>query len=196
MSDSTENFVLPTPRDRLNQVYERARELAELEQKISAMEREIERLQDDRKALSQKVLPDLFDYLQTDRLGVPGMSADVVLKNDIHANISKSWPREQQDAGFAELSRLKADDLMRYKVSVDFGRGEEEKAADFVRYISRWNHMPGHTIVTDRSVPWNTLTKFVREMLKKNVPVNLGVLGASATRACHIEWRRRDDNEY
>ncbi len=178
-----------TPKQAIERVYTKAAELAEIESKIIEKSRELQDLQDDRNKLAREVLPQLFDHLHTDRLGVPGWKADVVLQSKTHASISKEWPEEDQQAGFAEVERLGGKHLLRVKVVTEFERGEFDLAAEFVRFIGGWPKLKGHAVLIDKTVHWGSLTKFVRELRERRVPMNLKALGATITRECFIKPR-------
>lgn len=184
-----EMLVRMQPREVMAQIHQRTAELARLELRVLDKKRELKELEDDRNTLARQTLPALFDHLHTDRIGVPGQKADVVLKNHLHAAILRDWDEEQRAAAFAELERLGGDDLLRCTVSVSFEKKEFELAAEFVRYISTWNRMGGRRVTIDKEVHWKTLTSFVRKLREKLVPMDLKALGASLTRECVIEWR-------
>src|SRR5229473_173807 len=131
-------LTLP-PGDVLTQIYERAAELAGIEVEMARAEEELQRLRDDHSRLAQRILPDLFDRVHTDHFGVPGWSADVVLRPIIHAAIKKDWPDEQQEAGFVEVERLGGGDMVRVVLSVSFDKSELELAEELRQYIKHWN---------------------------------------------------------
>ena len=196
MSDSPPPFVaemagtvVVNPSVISGKIYEKAAELALIEKKIEAAEEELQRLKDDRAVLSSKELPELFDQVQTDHLGVPGWEADVVLKSGVHANIKTEWDEEKQRVAYDELERLGGSDLIKVTVSVSFAKGDIEVASDLKRYIERWNMLEGREVLMKKGVAWNTLTKFVSEQMDRGTPVKLDLIGGSTYRSCVIEWR-------
>lgn len=176
--------------DVVSKIYERAAELARIETRIADLRVEIDSLRDDHVALSTKELPALFDQVGTDRFGVPGWHADVVLEPVYKAGISVEWPEERRETAFAEVERLGGGDMIRVQVSVQFGAKEFDLAAQFVQYIDRWNGLGGRAVSITKTIPWNTLTAWLREMSRKRVPMDLQAMGAYVGRACKIKWRK------
>lgn len=174
----------------IEKIYQHAAELASLEAQIAQKSEELQRLQDDRTKLASKTLPALFDQVQTDKFGVPGWNADVVLEPVVHAAIKKEWPDEDQEAAFTELERIGGGDMVKVTVSVQFDKQELDMANALYLYIKRWNEFGNRPIRMEKTVPWNTLTKFVKEMLQKRVPMNLEKMGAQVFRHCKIVWRK------
>ena len=181
---------LPT-RDRLAKIYEEAASLAALELKIADAEAELRRLKDDARKIKTDNLPKLFDEVGVDTLGVPGFNADVVVKSMIHAAIKADWPEDKQEEGFAELDRLGGGDIVKFTVSVSFGRGEAEEAARLVRVLRGTNWLLGREVRVKKEAHWATLTKFVSEMAERLVPMDLAKMGGTITRAAEIVWRKK-----
>jgi hypothetical protein len=181
---------LPT-QEKMARLYERAEELARLELDIAKDEEALQRKKDDRTTLRQKTLPEMFDEIGTDRLGVPGFAADVVLTSRVHASIAADWDEEKRARGFAEIERLNSEAMIKVTVEVQFDKKEFELAARLVEHIRGLNWLGGHTVSVRKGVAWNTLTKWVGEMIDKRVPLDLQAVGGSLTRECNIVWRRR-----
>jgi hypothetical protein len=179
-----------TPREVSAKIFEGAAQLAEYEKRIEALAKDLKEVTDDRNKLARETLPRLFDHLHTDHLGVPGWAADVVLVNNIHAAIKEDMEEADKTAAFNYLELVGGGGIVKNTVSVQFGLKETELAADFIRYISGWNALAGREVRSKREVHWATLTKFVKEQLKANKPIKLGLLGGSATRECSIKWRK------
>lgn len=183
-------LVREGPQDRLAEIYRNAAELARITQRIAVVEAELQRLRDDKYDLSARKLPKLFDEVNTDTLGVPGYNADIVLTTRIHAAIRADWEEEARERGFAEVERLKGEDLIKVTVSVDFGKDEFDLAARFVRHIQGINWLEGRVAKITKGVHWATLSKWVAQLIEKRVPVNLAALGASVSRTCDIVQRK------
>lgn len=188
---AADSAAIMLPREVTARIYERAAELAKIEARMHQLEGELENLRDDRRTLTQKTLPDLFDHLHTDHLGVPGWNADVVLNKKTHAAIKQDWDEDKTTAAYRELDRLRGMDLVKHTVSVQFDKNEAELAAEFVRMIRGWNRLGGREVLIRREVHWATLTAFVkRELDKPGAKIDLQALGASVTRECEIKWRK------
>jgi hypothetical protein len=172
------------------QIYERAAEMARLESVIAEKKRELLELEDDRAKLAHVTLPQLFDQVHTDRIGVPGWNADIEMVTYCHASITKEWPDERREEAFAELERVGGDDMIKITVAVPFSKKEFELAAEFLRYVRGWNRLGGHEVRVEKVVAWNTLTKFVEDLVRRKVPLDLAKIGAIVRRECAIAWRK------
>lgn len=170
-----------------------AAELVKVDDTLSKAERLVEELKAKRHQLVSKSLPDMFDRCMTDKIGLPEESCDVVVEARYHAAIKADWPDEQRDAGFDELERVDAGDLVRCVLSVTFGKGELERARAVAAYLQAWNEFENRPITIRREVPWNTLTAFVKtEMEAGNKHrLDLEKLGARAGREARIIRRAR-----
>lgn len=176
--------------DVVAKIYDGAARLASLECKIAELKDELQKLDDDRSRLATKVLPDLFDQVQTDKFGVPGWNADLVLEAVVHAAIKKEWPDEQQEAGFLELERLGEGDLVKVRMTIEFDKKELDVAYAVANYLRQWNEFQNRTIRLEKTIPWNTLTKVVKDLVRKRVPMDLTKLGAQVFRHCKLQWRK------
>lgn len=170
-----------------------AAELVKNDDLIRKTEHLLEQLKAKRHQLVTKSLPDLFDRCMTDKIGLPEESCDVVVEARYHAAIKADWPDEQRDAGFDELERVEAGDLVRCVLSVTFGKSELEFAREVAEYLRAWNKFENRPVTIRREVPWNTLTAFVKtEMEAGNKHrLDLEKLGARAGREARIIRRAR-----
>ena len=188
---STAASLQPVPRmEDLASIYREAEHLANLQSEYDRKSEELQALKDDIKRLSERTLPALFDAVHGDKLGIPGWNADIVLKQKIHASISQELPEEQREAAFAEVERMGGEDMIKLDVSVQFPKGEFELAAEFVRYVRTWNRLAGHTVSVKKAIHWQTLTKWVSDLVDRNAPIRLDKVGAQIRRFCVVEYRK------
>lgn len=186
---------VPTERNsaRLRTMAERvvslAADIADLEEQLRTRNTELWELK-------TKDMPSLMTECGVDRFGLAAAGVDLVLGPHVHANISSEWPEEQQVAGFEEIDRLGGGDIVRDVVSFSFGRGQHEQREEFKERVRGLNLSFGPPeMVEKRSVPWNTLTAWVRETIARVLPagtpgLDLQKVGASVGLMVNIKKRK------
>jgi hypothetical protein len=150
--------------DKLREKVARVRELrllaADLTEQLTAANREIQEL-------TFKELPDVFAEAQMLAFtleasgNLPAYEAEV--KPYYKANIAADWPPDQRDSAFKLLADLGADGLIRTVITVELGRGE----AAVARRVMAGLDKAGVSYTSALSVPWNTLTAWLREQVTK-----------------------------
>lgn len=168
----------------------KAQELETLEQRIENGEALLASLKEQANTLRHKTLPDLMALIGTDRIGIPGADADLVEKPYYRANIAAEWTQERKDAAFAYLEGRGDGALVRTQVTVSFGKGELRFAKMLERTIRESKRFGKFEPVVARTVPWNTLTAFVKEQVEKGRTLDLEVLGATVGRIAEIKKRK------
>lgn len=169
-------------------------ELSKLNVTIDETEDLLKALKTRRVTLSQRTLPDLFDLVQTDRIGVPDAHADVVVSPRYYANIAADWDEERRERGFAALEAAGGGDLIRVVVEVSFGKDKINLARRLVESLKRWPHLGEAVVAVRKSVPWASLTAFVKSETEKKAPLPLSDLGATIGRECKIVKRKGKPN--
>ena len=115
-----------------------------------------------------KTLPDLMDSIGVSKLVLqpegnhPAVTAEA--KPFYRANISAEWPPEQQAKGFAYLTEEGAGDLIKTQVTVSFNRDAREDALKFAEAV---NQNFAGAVQVKESVPWATLTSWLKEQVEK-----------------------------
>lgn len=173
----------------------RARELAEeyvaLDKLVERTEAELKELKEKRLELQQKTLPEFFDSIGTDKVGVPHANADVIVKPYYKANISADWPPEQREKAFSYLESIDCGDIIGVTVSVKFLRGELEEAKELAEMIRKSKFGNTHPPVMEMGTPWNTLTSLVKKRSEQGQPTDLEVIGAVVGRIAKIVPRKK-----
>lgn len=137
-----------------------------------------------------RTLPDLFAEIGTDRIGLPEAGVDVVVKPHVHANIKADWPEEQREAGYAHLEAVGGGDLVRNEVVVIFPRGHFDELQEWMDRVSKLNlPFDPPDMGVQKTVPWNTLTAFVKEQIKRGTVLDLEKLGATVGSVASIQKR-------
>jgi hypothetical protein len=177
---AAKNKAAPTE-DKLERVRDALRKRRDLEIEKSELEERLTAVNVSINEMEFDTLPTIFNEVGIDKLGLkpegnlPGYFAN--LKPYYHANISGDWEPEKRDAAFDELKRLGAEDLVKTKITVLLGRGDR-KIAKKVEVALRKLKVG---FDRDLSVPWNTLTAWVKdtfEDLKMEKP-SLDKIGAT-----------------
>lgn len=194
--------VVPTTADSLRLAV-LATEMVQGTIEISRMEEELKARKVALYELKMKRLPDLMTELKQDKIGLPGVGefgADIESKPYYHANISNEWEPERVEAAFDYLDEIGAGDLIKNVVVMQFSRGEHERAKVFVRAVGAFMtamadmglELPGDLPepVVRMSVPWNTLTAFVREQTVAGTILDLDKLGAEVGTQAIVTFRK------
>lgn len=156
-----------------------AMELVATDARVVQLERDLEAAKQRRLALAHREMPDLMARVGQDRIGLPDAGehgVDIVSEFYAKASISAEWDPDRIQAGFDHLDELGAGDLIKNVVSLQFNRGDHEMVkaflaalrtdefADLVRRSTNEDvafELPDPDV--KMSVPWNTLTSFVKE---------------------------------
>jgi len=167
-------------------------ELVETDRKIREAEAQVKTLTERRMALAHREMPDLMAEIGQDRIGLPNAGehgVDLVSEPYAKASISAEWEAERIAAAFEHLELLGAGDLIKNVVSLQFNRGDHEQVQGFLAALRTEEFT---TIVLDvlrerqpegtnedvafdlphpdvkMSVPWNTLTSYVKEWVSRD----------------------------
>ena len=104
--------------------------------------------------------------MRIDHLGLqpegnlPGYTAE--LRPYYHANISGDWEPEKKEAAFDCLAKHHAEDLVKTKITVLLGRGDRKAAKKVESALKKLKV----SFSRELSVPWNTLTAWLREQVE------------------------------
>lgn len=141
--------------------------IAALVSVLQYQQSELERLNEEAKALSAKIkiteevdLPAAMIDAQTTSFTTTD-DVTIALVTEIYAGIKA----ENQPEAFAWLRKNDYDDIIKRQVTCEFGKGEERFATRLIGYLKRWH---GERKRNDKlSVHSGTLGAFVREYLKR-----------------------------
>lgn len=177
---------VPVSEDKLVKLRSTAQELFNLDSEIAQLEAEVESRKKRLIELSTKTLPDLLDSAGTDKVGLPEVGVDAVLKPYYRANIAAEWEEERRLKAFDWLAANGHGDMVKVTVTVAFGRQEYDKAQNYAERVRK----AGFTPKLDMGVPWTTLTAFVKEQFEANDPPPLDLLGATVGRVVKLIERK------
>jgi hypothetical protein len=168
---------------------EKAKELWDLEEQIDSLETRITDLKTQRHMLRTKVLPDIMNDIDVDVIGVPGSGVNIELVMECHANISTDWDDAKKVAAYDHLRAIGGEDLIKQELVVSAGRGSDEKLRQIAQRVTQMlaEVELEASIKLQPKVAWNTLTAFVRSVMKEGkTVVDLEAIGATYQSAAKI----------
>jgi hypothetical protein len=163
------------------------RQMAETAREMVVVSGEIEQLEETLKGkktrlyeIETKMLPDIMNQIGVDVTGVDGVRIE--LQRKIHANISKDWENDRKVEAFNHLRDIGGEDLIKQTMVVSAGKGSDEKMTAIAQRVKQMlaEVELDASLTMEPSVQWNTLTSFVKSVLKEgDTPVDLEVIGAT-----------------
>lgn len=179
------------PQDKLERVRDAVKKMRVTEREVADLEGQLKIKRASIYDLQHRELPDLFDEVGTDRIGLPPEGNmpgyDAVLAPYYHANISAEWPEERQAKGFGWLEEAGHGDLLKTLIIVELGRGQRRRAEALEKHLAKKNFSYSRKL----GVPWNTLTAWLREQVeKKRKTPPLDLLGATVGRVVKLTPRK------
>lgn len=171
---------------------EMGRELYNLDRELERLEKEVEKTKQRRHVLATKEMPDYMQNIGQDRIGLPEFGVDLIVDDFFHAVIQAEWPPEKREAAFKWLEDNGHGDLIKTIVTIAFPRRALPAARWLIDKVKSLKHksftVPEPSV--EMTVPWNTLTAFVKEQYKKGVALPLDTLGATVGRVVKVKGRK------
>jgi hypothetical protein len=176
---------------------EMANNLAQVEDDIDELERQLEEKKKLKQEITMKEMPDFMKLIGQDRIGLPDRNCDVVMEPFYHANIKAEWPEEQREAAFKWLEESKNGDMIKIEMVFLFPKtmllvaqwvaGQVAKLKIPASFKTK-EKIPEPTI--KKTVPWNTLTAFVKRQVEAGKECPLEVLGATVGSVVKVKPRK------
>ena len=132
-------------------------ELKNLEDEIANAEKSVSKLKEQAKQLSQFDIPAMMEEMHITKLKLKD-GESVEIKKIYGASI----PQEHQEAAFTWLRNNDLGDIIKNDITVTFGRGEDNKAAEYASLAQGQGYEPVQKI----GVHPQTLKAVVRERLE------------------------------
>lgn len=179
------------PEDVTLSLREALRQLRDAQLNVKQLEEALERQKTEVRQMERERLPRMFSEAGINQMGLeadgnhPALSAR--LSPFYRANIAADWDEDRRTRAFAELERCGAGDLVRHTVTVDVPRGD---AAVLSGITDRLRQL-GVNFNIRPSVPWNTLSAWLREMVEvhKKLP-QLDLIGGDVGQVVKIKETR------
>ena len=148
--------------DSAKRLSDKVLELKDLEDEIANAEQSVKKLKEKAKQVSTVEIPAMMDEMQITKLKLKD-GESVEIKKIYGAYI----PPEQQEAAFKWLRNNGLGDIIKNDITVTFGKGEDNKAAEYAVLAKGQGYEPVQKI----GVHPQTLKAMVRERLEANQDV-------------------------
>ena len=148
--------------DSAKRLSDKVLELKDLEDEIANAEESLKKLKEKAKVVSSVEIPAMMDDMQITKLKLKD-GESVEIKKIYGAYI----PPEQQEAAFTWLRNNNLGDIIKNDITVTFGKGEDNKAAEYAVLAKGQGYEP----VQEIGVHPQTLRAMVRERLEANQDV-------------------------
>lgn len=162
----------------LNQLQEMAERQAQAQAEVARLEAELNRAKETLKDLAERQVPELMD-----QIGIEDFRTRTGLRIRIEESIRASIPKERTFEAFAWLQSNNSASLIKRKVAVEFGKGEDAAATELAAYLKKQGYAPEN----EAKVHPQTLGAWVREKLKAGVEIPLDLFGVFRQRVSKIE---------
>lgn len=186
-----EDAAKPAPVDKVEAARKKATELRDLEKRKSDLEEALKETNKEIEKIKWQDLPDLLAEAKLESMTVEAsgnMPAFTVEVDDhYHANI----PKENEGSAFSWLHKQGMGDMVKTTFTVAFGLGESKEMKAFQKKLDKL----GEPYETKQSVPWNTLTAWLKGEFKAGRPVTekvMGMLGASVKRVAVVKKPKKE----
>ena len=146
-----------TQADAAKSLSDKVIELKNLEDEIANAEKSVSKLKEQAKTLSQFEIPAMMEEMHITKLKLKD-GESVEIKKIYGASI----PQEHQEAAFTWLRDNDLGDIIKNDITVTFGRGEDNKAAEYATLAQGQGYEPVQKI----GVHPQTLKAVVRERLE------------------------------
>lgn len=145
---------------------------------VTNLQAQLAKAQERLKDISERQFPEAMEQIgMTDFTTKTGLK--VFLDETVRASVSK----DMKERAWAWLRANGHAALLKRKIMVEFGKGEDVKAEDLKKTLS--SAFDG--VVDEINVHHSTLAAFVREQLKKGKEIPLDVFGVYKQRITKIE---------
>jgi hypothetical protein len=179
----------------ITQLRAKATELRDVNREIEDTEQRLKELGERKIAIETGELVDMMDQLRmrSFELEAEGNHPALQFKAGAfyRANIAASWPEDQRRAAFEYLDGEGAGDLVKVVVTATFSRGERDKADRAMQLLIGAGFTPSISL----SVPWTTLTAWLKEQVERlsRMP-KLDLIGGQVGRIVKVSPIAESDN--
>lgn len=186
----------PLSEDQLSRITAKLRAARDLKLEIAQTEEALKDKKSHLTAIERVELPEMFQKAGINSLGLdpegnmPGY--DCSKEPYYRANIAASWPEEKRQAAFDWLKKNGGPDLIKTEISIMLPQKSQAIVKQVVKALKA---LKVTSFTVSESVPWSSLTAFVRECYKRQKKVPLDVLGADVGEVVNLKQRQTDSNK-
>ena len=154
--------------DKLEAIRNELRNVRDLRLKLVDLQQQVSETNQAIYEKERVTLPDMFIDAGVDTVGLPAQgnspAYDAKLEPYYKANILSSWEPDRKQAAFDWLIKHGAGDLIKSTITIRLPLGSDKLRKRIVSALSKFK---GIDISHEMSVPWNTLTAYVKECFTK-----------------------------
>ena len=176
-NESYLKYIQPTASGDLIQLQDLAEQQSRAEAKVARIEAELASAREELKDIAERQLPELMD-----QVGLETFKTRSGLVIHVQETIRASIPRANAARAFAWLKANGHEAMIKRTVSVEFGKGEDERAEALRAALAR-----EYEVEDKASVHPSTLAAFVREKLRDGEEVPLELFGVHRQRVSKID---------
>lgn len=190
--EETQSQTEATP-DQLQAIRREIERYRDLELEKVHLEDRLREVNESIKKIREQTLVDLMDGAQVRNLGVDASgnkpAFEVEIKPYCHANIGADWEPERRAAAFSWITDNKHGDMIKGVFTIQLGRGTSKLQTQLRAALKKMKI----DYTYDRTVPWNTLTAFVKEQVEVyHMTPPLDLLGATVGRVAQIKKQKKE----
>lgn len=185
LDEMTSDANKPSP-DKLDKAREKLSELRDLEKEKQDLGVRLTKINEDMRIIKEKNLVELFDAAGIDALGLPPSgnlpAYEVELTEYFHASI----PEDKKSEAWQWMKATKNEDLVKTEFKVAFGLTSAARAKKFEAGLKK---LVKDQYEKKQSVPWNTLTAFVKAEFKAGRTMTkkvMAILGVTTGRVATV----------
>lgn len=169
------------PNDALAELSKLGDRQAELEEEILEEENKLKKLKDLHKEVSQQHIPELMD-----QLGLQNFTTTSGTQISVTENVRASIPVARKPEAFQWLRDHGNAGLIKRMVSVEFGRGEDEKASELSKALAETFEL----VKDEANIHHSTLASFVKSQLESGVDIPLDLFGVFRQRVAKTSIKK------
>lgn len=163
--------------DSLSRLSKLAQEQLDAEASVAAAEAALLRAQDKLKDLAERQIPELME-----EVGMASYKTKTGLSIEVEEKYRVSPPKNRREECWAWLRANGAVALLKRKVEVEFGKGEDEKAEALFKTLTK-----DHTLVTDEtSVHPQTLAAYVKKGMRDGKAIPSDIFGIYVQKSAKV----------
>jgi IS1 family transposase len=174
--------------DKLDRLREAAKRLRNLKLEAGDLEARLESRKGEIDTMVKSTLPALFEEAGVMSIGIEAEGNMPAYEAKAwpyyHANIKADWEPEKKNEAFTWLTDHGHGDLIKAVITIEFGQGEYGTR----KKVEDWLRKSKVLYTNDRTVPWASLTAFVKEQITKhNTIPPLETLGATVGKVVKLK---------
>lgn len=182
---------MPQGEDLLLRIKRKAQSLRDKKYEIKNIEERLEAAKTELRYMQREELPDLMAQAGVPKLTIEAEgnvpAFEIKVRPFARASIAASWPNEKREQAFDWLDTHGHGDLIKTEVVVELPKEARTNALELIGKLRSLGFEPQ----VSEAVHHGTLTKWLKEMIKRGEMVPLDILGAEVGTEATI--RESDD---